>query len=198
MKFDIVFTGIEGEDGFTIMSGGTSDDTQGLLIDSIKISEWVECKPHTGETLFVENFDEDSGMTLYDSNGVTVSADHRPCAAGWTGTGHGTGNSVHGRREVGISEVLGSTEATSGNQFLDTQNTPGQINISHTFTDNTAAINGKTATLSFDIGKMDIDWGGRHFKTNANETFEFRIDDQTVAEFTASDFIDANVASLRH
>ncbi len=41
VKFDMVFEGIEGEDGFTIMSHGTNDDAQGLLIDSIAIHDWI-------------------------------------------------------------------------------------------------------------------------------------------------------------
>ena len=42
----MTFEGIEGEDGFSIMSHGTNDDTQGLLIDSIKIHDWVAtCVP---------------------------------------------------------------------------------------------------------------------------------------------------------
>ena len=192
VKFDITFTGIDGEDGFTIMSGGTSDDPQGLLIDSIKISEWVECKPHTGETLFVENFDE-TPITVYAApSGPVASGTIDLVAEGWTGTGHNDDFGFTTVSEVAMSNMFGPTEATSGNQFLDTQNTPGQINISHTFTDNTAAIDGKTATLSFDIGKMNIDWGGG-YQTNANETFEFRIDDQKVAEFTASQFNDADL-----
>ena len=41
VKFDLVFEGIEGEDGFSIMSHGTNDDSQGLLIDSIQIHDWI-------------------------------------------------------------------------------------------------------------------------------------------------------------
>ena len=41
VKFDLVFEGVEGEDGFSIMSHGTSDDPQGLLIDSIQIHDWI-------------------------------------------------------------------------------------------------------------------------------------------------------------
>ena len=44
-------------------------------------------------------------------------------------------------------------QSTDGSYYLDTQNTPGGINISHVFTDKTAAIDGKTAVLSFDIAK---------------------------------------------
>ena len=41
VTFDLMFDGVEGEDGFSIMSHGTNDDAQGLLIDSIQIHEWV-------------------------------------------------------------------------------------------------------------------------------------------------------------
>ncbi len=41
VKFDVVFKGVEGEDGFTIMSHGTQDDPQGLLIDSIRVHDWI-------------------------------------------------------------------------------------------------------------------------------------------------------------
>ena len=40
VTFDMVFEGVEGEDFFTIMSHGTQDDNQGLLIDSITIHDW--------------------------------------------------------------------------------------------------------------------------------------------------------------
>ena len=42
----------------------------------------------------------------------------------------------------------GNIASTSVEFWLDTQNTPGQIDISHTFTNSTAAIAGKTAVLS--------------------------------------------------
>ncbi len=194
VKFDMVFKGVEGEDGFSIMSHGTSDDPQGLLIDSIKINEWVACEPHRGETLFAENFDE-ARVATFDSNGVTVSADINLAAAGWTGeSGHGIG--IGAGTEVGISEALSSLKATSGTQYLDTQNTPGNVDISHTFTDTTAAVNGKTAVLSFDIGRMALNWNGTDFATDSDAKFEFRVDGHTVAEFDAVDFASANV--LQH
>ena len=141
--------------------------------------------PHLGGNLFTENFDEALVNVYGAPSGSVASGTIDLVAEGWTGTDHNdnTGN----LSEVAMSKMFGPTEATTGNQFLDTQNTPGQINISHTFIDNTAAVNGKTATLSFDIGMFDIDWGGG-YQTNANETFEFRIDGQKVAEFTASEF----------
>ena len=90
---------------------------------------------------------------------------HRPCGRGLDRNGY---NNTGSLSEVAMSRCLVRPRPPPGNQFLDTQNTPGQINISHTFTDNTAAIDGKTATLSFDIGKMNIDWGGG-YQTNADE-----------------------------
>ena len=41
VTFDTTFQGIAGEDSFTIMSHGTHDDAQGLLIDTIQVHEWV-------------------------------------------------------------------------------------------------------------------------------------------------------------
>jgi hypothetical protein len=41
VTFDAVFTGREGEDDFTIMSHGTADHSQGLLIDHIQIHDWI-------------------------------------------------------------------------------------------------------------------------------------------------------------
>ena len=41
VTFDFNFKGIEGEDGFTIMSHGTHDDSQGLIIDQIQVHEWI-------------------------------------------------------------------------------------------------------------------------------------------------------------
>jgi hypothetical protein len=41
VTFNINFAGRDGEDDFTIMSAGTPDTNQGLLIDHIQIHEWV-------------------------------------------------------------------------------------------------------------------------------------------------------------
>lgn len=41
VEYDVVFEGVEGEDGFSIMSHGTHDDPQGLIIDTIQIHDWV-------------------------------------------------------------------------------------------------------------------------------------------------------------
>ena len=41
VTFDVMFEGVEGEDSFSIMSHGTGDDNQGLLIDTIQIHDWI-------------------------------------------------------------------------------------------------------------------------------------------------------------
>jgi hypothetical protein len=41
VKFDIYFDGKAGEDSFTIMSHGTDQNPQGLLIDSITVHDWI-------------------------------------------------------------------------------------------------------------------------------------------------------------
>ena len=94
--------------------------------------------------------------------------------------------------EVGMSGVLGLIVATTGNQWLDTQNTPGGIDISHTFTDGTGPVGGKTSVLSFDIAKMDVNWDGHQYQTDPNASFAFKVDGATVKSFTASDFTDVN------
>ena len=43
VTFDLVFDGVAGEDSFTIMSHGTNDAAQGLLIDTIQVHDWIMC-----------------------------------------------------------------------------------------------------------------------------------------------------------
>ena len=68
--------------------------------------------------------------------------------------------------------------STSGSHWFDTQGTTGPVNISHNFIDNTAAIAGATAVLSFDIAKQDFGIGKI---TDPNASFEVRIDGNVVA-----------------
>ena len=72
----------------------------------------------------------------------------------------------------------------------------GGIDISNTFKDTTAAVGGKTAVLSFDIAKMDVNWDLHNYKTDPNASFEFRVDGKVVAQFDAADFTDFN--SMKH
>jgi hypothetical protein len=103
-------------------------------------------------------------------------------ASGWTDANY---------VELG-ADGYGNIDSTSGDAWLDTQNSPGQINISHEFTDTTAAVDGKTSVLSFDIGIQSLDYLGNHYETNPDASFEFRIDGKVVADFDWSDFNTAN------
>jgi hypothetical protein len=147
---------------------------------------------HAGAELFSENFDGYTGQT-FKTNGVVASAEVDLAAQhGWTGTENG--GAAH--TELGVTDVLGGIDATSGDRWLDTQNTPGGIDISHTFTDTTAAIDGKTAVLSFDIAKMDVKWDANNYVTDPNASFEFRVDGSVVAQIDAADF--ANFNEMKH
>jgi hypothetical protein len=110
-------------------------------------------EPHAGDALFIENFDH-APLQTFTTNGKVTSATIDLVKEGWTGTDHVDQFGFTTVSEVGFNGVLGDIKATSGQFFLDTQNTPGGIDISHTFTDSTAAVAGTTSVLSFDIGKM--------------------------------------------
>ncbi|MDQ0324084.1 hypothetical protein QO002_006291 [Pararhizobium capsulatum DSM 1112] len=137
--------------------------------------------PHLGGNLFTENFDNIPAEHVWVASGSVWQQVDLNAAHGWTGAAYS---------ELGADGYL-EVETTSGATgqafWLDTQNSPGPINISHDFIDGTAPVDGKTAVLSFDIAKQDFDG---HF-TPANESFEFRIDGQTVAQIDASDLTNA-------
>lgn len=144
-----------------------------------------EPDPHSGDTLFVENFDgygEDTQTTYFDPPGTAVFASvDLNSASGWTGAANS---------ELG-ADGYGDIETTSGVGeeafWLDTMNSPGQIDISHTFTDSTDPVGGKTATLEFDVAKQSLDYLGTHYETAADAQFEIRIDGDTIAFITAGD-----------
>lgn len=152
-------------------------------------------QPHQGAMLFEGKFDE-TLTGLYQTNGVDASGNIDLKAQGWTGTEHTDQFGLQTWSEVGLTGVLGNIQSTSGNQWLDTQNTPGGINISHTFTDNTAAVGGKTAVLSVDIAKMAVNWDGNNFFTDPDALFQFKIDDTVVGQVHASDL--ANPNEMKH
>ena len=41
LTFDVTFKGVGGQDSFFIMSHGTANDNQGMLIDSITVHDWI-------------------------------------------------------------------------------------------------------------------------------------------------------------
>ena len=151
--------------------------------------------PHLGDALFTENFDgygAETQQTYFDNGEAVFAAVNLNTASGWTGTANGgAANS-----ELG-ADGYGGIETTSGTGeeafWLDSQNTPGQIDISHTFTDSTAAIDGGaqydgnvTSVLSFDIAKQDLTYLGNQYQTEGNASFEFKVDGVTVAHIDAS------------
>lgn len=147
-------------------------------------------EPHEGGNLFVENFDgytAETQQTYYDPPGVAVFASvDLNAASGWTGASYS---------ELG-ADGYGTIETTSGTQptafWLDTQNSPGQINISHTFTDDTDPILGKTSILQFDVAKQNLDYLNTHYETAATATLDFLIDGAVVKTITMADLATFN------
>src|SRR5262249_41615788 len=125
---------------------------------------------HAGDLLFSENFD--GYVQLADSplfGVVDLNA-----KSGWTGAAN---------TELGANGYAG-IPTTSGDDtsayWLDTQNSPGGIDISHGFVDPT----GDKAQLSFDIAVQSLNYQGQHYETDPNAAIEFKIDGATVASFT--------------
>ena len=145
-----------------------------------------EVTPHLGVNLFTENFDgyADDDVSPNDLFAVV----DLNAKSGWTGDG--AGHTELGAD--GYGTIPDTSPSTDDIYWLDTQNSPGPINISHEFTDTTAAVGDKTSVLSFDIAKQQLDYNGQHYETDLNASFEFRIDGVTVAQFDAADFASLN------
>lgn len=121
--------------------------------------------PHAGDVLFQENFD---GLTTAPQFGVVDLA-----VNGWTGAGH---------TELG-ENGYGNIASTTGAYWLDTQNSPGPIDIAHVFVDPT----GGKAQVSVDIGTQALVYQGQPYATDANGLLQFKVDGAVVKEFTAAD-----------
>ena len=61
-----------------------------------------------------------------------------------------------------------------------------------TFTDTTAAVNGQTAVLEFDVAKQDLEYLNQTYATHPDASFAFKIDGTTVATVTAAELLTAN------
>lgn len=145
--------------------------------------------PHAGNFLFVENFDGYIQFGTFDPTGQFGTV-NLGAANGWTGDG--------GHSELGLDNY-GGIHVTSGGAagfWLDTQNSPGGIDISHTFVDPT----GGQAQLSFDIGVQSLDYLGTHYQTDPQAKIEFRIDGTSVKTLTYAQVLAAagNVDQLAH
>jgi hypothetical protein len=149
----------------------------------------VVIEPHEGGPLFVENFDgygAATQTTYYDPPGTAVFASvNLNAASGWNST----------YNELG-ADGYGGIETTSGTPpeafWLDTQNSTGQINISHTFTDDTDPVLGKTSILQFDVAKQSLDYLGQHYETAATASLDVLIDGAVVKTITMADLATFN------
>jgi hypothetical protein len=141
-----------------------------------------------GPNLFTENFDNYDG-THYSDNGVPVFAVvNLNTEHGWTGAAAAE-LGADGYGTIPDTSVDDNIVPTPGAYWLDTQNSPGGVSMSHAFTDTTAPVDGKTAVLSFDIAAQSLDYGGQHYQTDPLASFEVRIDGAAVAEFTLAELM---------
>jgi len=142
-------------------------------------------EPHQGDLLFSENFDGYINLSDAPQFGVIdLNAKN-----GWTGAAH---------TELGANGYA-NIPTTSGDDvsayWLDTQNSPGPIDISHGFDDPT----GGQVQLSFDISLQNIDYQGKHYETDPNAAIEFRIDGNAVASISYGDLInDVGFNAMKH
>jgi hypothetical protein len=174
--------GITTEDGVTFHINPGATDFQYMVQIGNK-GTWsaanvdVTAPAHAVGSLFSENFDGYAGDVI-ESNGTPVAeVTNLNTASGWVGAEH---------TELGANGY-GGIKTTSGDFWLDSQNSPGGIDISHTFTDTTEAVQGTTSVLSFDIGIQSLAFNGQHYETDPNASFDLKIDGAVVAQLKASD-----------
>jgi hypothetical protein len=135
-------------------------------------------EPHTGDLLFAENFDYNGVDPILDPATATAVAGvvNLNTASGWTGAEH---------TELGMNGY-GGISTTSGGYWLDTHNSPGDIDISHTFNDPT----GGQVQLSFDIAVQDLTFNNQNYALEGDALIEFKIDGTTVQSFTHDQLLD--------
>ena len=170
------------DDGTFTINGGATDFQYMVQIGnkgtwSTADVDVTAPSPHLGANLFTEDFDGYPETQKFfdpaDSDNFVFGTTDLNTASGWTNAKY---------VELG-ADGYGGIASTSGDAWLDTQNSPGPINMSHEFTDTTAAVEGVTSVLSFDI---------INYATSSDATFEFRIDGVAVESFKATDFADPN------
>jgi len=175
--FTVDVTGKAGTDHFEIQSTGMDQYTDGngvihgyagFAVDHVSLQQWTTdgcATAHAGAELFVENFD---GYTDAPQFGVVDLG----AKSGWTNAGHS---------EL-AANGYGNIVSTSGGFWFDTQNSPGAVDVSHTFTDPT----GGKAQLSFDVATESLDYQGQHYATDPNGAFQFKVDGHVVAQYTTA------------
>jgi hypothetical protein len=134
-------------------------------------------EPHAGDMLFEETFDYSGTVPLVDpaTNTTVAGIIDLSAANGWSGAGY---------TELGASGYGGIS--SGGEYWLDTQNSPGGIDISHDFVDPT----GGQALLDFDISLQSLTFNNQSYETDPNALIEFKIDGTVVADFTHDELLD--------
>jgi hypothetical protein len=132
---------------------------------------------HAGDSYFSENFES------YTTAGTWADATAGLVANGWSNLG--------AHDEVVNSNYTGpAITGAPGNYWLDTQASPGPIDISHQFTDTT----GGNTLLSFDIGVQSFG----SYSTASNATFDFKVDGVVIAHIVAADLYDPAPNLMHH
>jgi len=146
--------------------------------------EPVQPTYHTGEALFIENFDGYAREVDYGTWGtvnLSTGIVGGPAAGhAWAvADGNGGWSGVHG--EI-VQEHLGGGD----NNWLDTQNSPGGINITNWFVDP----NGDDFLVSFDLGIRDFGTGPMQ-EVQHNATLDVLIDGQVAKHITYDEVLAA-------
>jgi hypothetical protein len=123
---------------------------------------------HEGASLLTENFDTQTSDPVWGYGDMTQT--------GWTNN--------NGLQTELINQAYAGPHitATSGAYMLDTQASPGGVDLSHAFTDAT----GGAAELSFDIG---IQAFAPNYSTDPNAALDFKVDGNVVAHITYADVL---------
>ena len=174
-------------------------DTLGVRATSTSTAEgsikWVDDCPtlppvdHKGALLWEENFDNYNVNPMADTWGTVNLTDRYQMDGHAWATKDGNGGWLPVTGEVVKGNAFpDSIASTSGEYWLDTQNSPGGINIANWFHDDT----GGKFVLSFDMGTHDFGSGPMQ-ETAANASFEVRVDGQTIKTITTGDFAQHDV-----
>jgi hypothetical protein len=165
-------------------------DTLGVRATSTSTAEGSikavdnEITGQIGENLFTENFDGYAGTYFSDGGEVVFAQVNLNQANGWTGETVSSELGADGYGGIPNTSPDATPESDQDLFWLDTQNSPGPINISHEFTDETDAVGGITSKLSFDIATQWLNFAGNDYQTDPDASFAVLIDGDPVAEFS--------------
>jgi hypothetical protein len=151
----------------------------------------VEPEPHAGEALFVENFDSYADTLDHGQWGTVnlTAPSEGPAAGHWWAKADGNGGWLGVTAElVQGSAFEGSIASTSGKFWLDTQNSPGGIDITNWFEDPS----GGDFQINFDIGTHKFG-DGKMMETAHDASLNVLVDGQVVKTINYSDFANHDV-----